>query len=254
MRKLDKSFRNAEAPFVAEHGARSAPGGYDGLDGDLPQWVPQYVQVNFARIRTTLLTWRQDREGHISRDKLAEWISADDCSDAPHEIRAAIHELALIQRFVRLGEEQGLRAFLGEDQAKTYEIGNALRQAQKQRAQKPRNYTPDGQETVNQMIRRLACHRQYVTYSAKELWPVFYSELDQHKMMPNELTHQSGQLRKSAIFYWVYSQEKAITFGRFENVLSQSRANDEFDALVQRVLWLGIEGVDERRTTANARQ
>ena len=65
------------------------------------------------------------------------------------------------------------------------------------------------------MIGRLANGRP--DESAKDLWPHFYSKLDEHSLYPKENT------QKGVIEYDFKSKQKTITFGTFEKVVSQYR-------------------------------
>lgn len=102
----------------------------------------------------------------------------------------------------------------------TLRIGADHSQAQSDRARKPRGkLSPDSGLTIADTVSRLST--EYPEETAKELWPHFYSELEQMHLYPQE--HDADDLNKCTISYDRNDTRKQITFGRFANLVSQSR-------------------------------
>jgi hypothetical protein len=87
---------------------------YDGLLGQLPDWVPPPLPHEFVAVRNRLL----DSE---SIDKVQEWMrlwcsptSGEWMAYVPPEYDRDIDSLVYIQRLVNLGPQAGIDAYLGK--------------------------------------------------------------------------------------------------------------------------------------------
>lgn len=103
-----------------------------------------------------------------------------------------------------------------------YNYGVQERQRQTDRAKKSRIKTGAGsdQPTPAAIIAKLACAEQYNECSAKELWPLFFSELESNHFDPLEDDLKPGKLRYT---YDLLDKRKTITFGHFANEVAAYR-------------------------------
>jgi hypothetical protein len=97
---------------LARFEARNAPQ-YDGLNGQLPDWMPPPLKHEFNAVRDRLL----DSE---SIDDVQNWMglwrspTADGWMYVPPEYDRDIDSLVYIQSIVNLGPEAGIDAYLGK--------------------------------------------------------------------------------------------------------------------------------------------
>jgi hypothetical protein len=94
-------------------------------------------------------------------------------------------------------------------------------EAQRQRAKKPRGKVTHEGITLDQVIEMLVCKPEYRNFSAPELWPHLFSELEDLELDPTDIN--STDPKKSAYSYDFKSKRKAITYGRFANLISKYR-------------------------------
>lgn len=107
-------------------------------------------------------------------------------------------------------------------------LGTNYSQSQSERAKKPRaKLSPDsdGGPTIKEIISTLALSKseEFCEETAKGLWPHFFSRLDEILLNPEENGHDDE--KKARISYDYKSTRKNITFGRFSNIVSESRKN-----------------------------
>lgn len=103
-----------------------------------------------------------------------------------------------------------------------YRYVGEYRKDQSVRARLPRGKINDKGETIKGIVESLAASRAHEEESAKELWPKFYSELDERNLDPVESPH-SADLNKAAYEYDFDGSRKRITFGRFATIVSNCR-------------------------------
>ncbi len=107
--------------------------------------------------------------------------------------------------------------------APTFAIGQATRNAQSERARKPRGKITEDGETINQVILELALNPQYRRDTARELWPRLWQLLNEKELDPKE-NENSENPKKWTYEYDFKNGRKKITFGRFQRVVSKAHA------------------------------
>lgn len=93
---------------------------------------------------------------------------------------------------------------------------------QRQRAAKPRGRLVEDGPTMYELVRSLATAHHNIELSAKELWPLLWSALEELGLEPAE--HAEGEDPKK----WRYDYQfnggiKPLTFGTFEGHVSKAR-------------------------------
>lgn len=133
--------------------------------------------------------------------------SLDRLSDA----RDRIHRITAQEGFA---QQQRLHA--------NFNLGSATRQDQSDRAKKNRGkFGGDNPKlTMADVIANLATAHEYGESSAKELWPVLLSKLDEYHLDPQEDKSVAGKLK---YIYDLRGKQKTISFEHFSNVVSESR-------------------------------
>ena len=107
-----------------------------------------------------------------------------------------------------------------DDIHRTLQMGVEYSRGQSDKAKKPRGKLPDdNNSTVADIVQKIASDHPEET--AKELWPQFYSELDQRQLSPQE--HDAEVMAKCSISFDYRDSRKSITFGRFANIISEHR-------------------------------
>ena len=93
--------------------------------------------------------------------------------------------------------------------------------AQKARAKKPRGKI-DGEVTMAEIVKKLAIAPDHRETSAKQLWPLFISDLGDRRLDPEEVASTTGS-RKSACKYNYADRRRSIAFSSFQNLVSKAR-------------------------------
>jgi len=201
---------------------------YDGVLGTPDSWIPENFQREFTTARNRLLdggyTADQVRNlmaQEIRRYRIAVRNPLNPISyggfPLPPPVRTDVLVLAHIKTAVRLGPEKGLAFLTDQSHADKVQMAERYRQDQSRKAKRPRGklFEANGQ-TINEIIGRLAKGKP--DDSAKELWPHFYSELDDYHLNPKE------DDQKSVIEYDSNDGgRKTIAFGTFKKLVSQYR-------------------------------
>lgn len=105
--------------------------------------------------------------------------------------------------------------------APIFELGMKTRGAQRARAKKPRGRVTDEGTTVAQLIERLVSRPGNGDKTAKELWPVLFSVLDELRLDPKEIIDHSG--KPSYRYCDVNGRDRHLSLRRFQNLTSQAR-------------------------------
>ncbi len=200
---------------------------YDGVLGRLPTWIPENFHRMFSEARNRLLD-----EGHrpqevqalMARERQRERTALRHPTKAisydgflwPPDVRRAIRTLIHLQTAVELEKDQGLAFLLDPSHANAVKKGEQYGQHQSRIAKQPRGKF-DGSEgdTINELIGHLALRRP--DESARELWPHFYSKLDDEELDPEESRDTT------TITYDFNGRRKPLTFGTFQKVVSLFR-------------------------------
>lgn len=95
------------------------------------------------------------------------------------------------------------------------------RDAQSERAKKPRGKITDDGRTIGEVIAKLAL-TQYPTEPAKGLWTHLWAVLEAEGLNPEEVTDPKNP-HGLAYVYDFRDRRKKITFRRFEGVVSKAR-------------------------------
>lgn len=201
---------------------------YDGICGEPPSWVPARNVKIFHRLRSKLLS-------QYSSDQIRDFIDANterfhlsvrmqDTTPIPRHILGDIEQLWILKYAVKWGEKRG-RSMLIDDKEieRNDDYARRNRDAQARRGRLPRRVLPGGNKTIEDAIRSLAT--RYPDYTAKEIWPLLFLELERLGAEPEKL-HDLTNLRKESYEYDTASgQLKKITFGRFADLLAKHRSN-----------------------------
>lgn len=103
----------------------------------------------------------------------------------------------------------------------TLVIGDNHSRAQSKRAKKPRGkLLPDSDNTIKDIISNLALSAEHCEETAKELWPHFFSKLDEMHLNPEE---SADEEKKERIFFDYKNARKRFSFERFSNDVSEFR-------------------------------
>ena len=97
--------------------ARRSNSDYDGLLGSLPPWVPVPLKKEFEHVRNNLLDCYEEegvKEFIQGRKELFKETGIRSVKFTPPEIDDKLDALIYIQSIVDLGEENGIKAYLGE--------------------------------------------------------------------------------------------------------------------------------------------
>jgi hypothetical protein len=200
---------------------------YDGVLGYPPDWMPGNFRREFHEARNRLLdagyNAKQVRDlmsREFRRDREAVRNSTNAVSyDGflwPLSVRRDVRTLARLRTAVRLKREKGLAFLTDPTHANEVKKGEQYGRHQRGIAKNPRGKIEEaGGETINEIIGRLA--KTMGDERAKDLWPHFYSKLDEHTLNPKE------DKEKGVIEYDFKGRRKPITFGTFEKVVSQYR-------------------------------
>jgi hypothetical protein len=106
--------------------------------------------------------------------------------------------------------------------APIYQIGIRHKETQRLRAKKPRSNTTEDGISTEYIIEQLALSAEHREETTKELWPHFFSKLEEAKLRPKESSH-SNPRQSSYTYNPSDGGPKSITFGRFANQVSQYR-------------------------------
>lgn len=103
-----------------------------------------------------------------------------------------------------------------------FNYGAAERQRQSARAQHPRvkAEVDPTQLTPAEIIFKLAHAGEYKEYTARELWPVFYGELEDNQFDPEEDKSDPKSVKYE---YCLVDKKKAISFRHFANEIAKHR-------------------------------
>lgn len=102
------------------------------------------------------------------------------------------------------------------------EFATKYRQEQSCRARKPRGKVTEDGETISAIIGKLALSGEQEE-SATELWPSLFAELDLRHLNPREKNDPKDPRRSVIEYDNAKSERKAITFGRFANIVTNYR-------------------------------
>jgi hypothetical protein len=110
--------------------------------------------------------------------------------------------------------------------APTLAIGGKAREAQSERAKKPRGKISD-KETIGQLITKLAVSPKYRLSAPRALWPVLWARLDGYLLDPKDIT-DPNDLENPKRWAYVYDsndgvKRKKMTFLRFRDIVSEAR-------------------------------
>ena len=118
---------------------------YDGVVGQLPEWVPKWHQEQFVFIRNRLLdNGYQGKK--LTPEKILTFMNRyQDLGEVegdayiPRELWDDIGSLAHLRWCVSLGDQRGLEILAGDDAV----MGRSFRAAQQRKAQRPRQTHDD---------------------------------------------------------------------------------------------------------------
>lgn len=217
---------------------RAAP--YDGVMGEPPEWVPEWHQVEFIRLRNELLDYGVCNT-RVTPEQVLKWLDAwaqireikgDEILPPPYipsEVSKTVEYLADLRFAVSLGKQKGLEFLTGPAHAKYAMMGKNFSRNQSEKAKKPRGKVSDDGKTmtINEIIGQLTRSPEHIDelgdVRAKGLWPLLFSELASRHLHPEEISH-SSDLRKTRYLYDFGDGRKTITFGQFSNVVSYYRS------------------------------
>lgn len=209
---------------------------FDGIMGNLPNWVPDNFQRKFHTIRDRLLGKYTHKHLLDSLDKgIAEARNLRgmltgkpmDITTGPFEFSevTGMSEASFLVRMmdaVLLGPEKGLALLTDPDHAKTAKIGANNRIGQTEKAKLLRGKVGEDGKTINEIIEELAVMPDHRNYTAKEIWNPFISALKERDLEPEE-NETSSEWTKWTICYDYKEGRKTITGGRFANVVYEAR-------------------------------
>ena len=99
-------------------------------------------------------------------------------------------------------------------------IGLKHREAQRQRAQRPRVKVTDDGQTIRQIVEQLARNPEYKEETAPELWRRFYAALDELGLDPKEVMYSE---RTPGYEYTFRGIRRKMSYRQFANNVSVSR-------------------------------
>jgi len=223
---LDRIIRWLDASEQVSEQRRAAT--YDGVLGKLPEWVPKWHQHKFNETRNRLLDRYLFGE-RLQHEQIVAWINeygvlAEENEGQfapfiPREIYQEIGYLAHLRYAVSLGSEEGLVMLAGDNAV----LGRDFRKSQSEKAKKPRdNLGKDGETiTLSKIIADLAARQDF---TAAELWPELFAELELHSLDPVEIEDGSDRHKnRSSYDKDDDGHRKSITFGRFANAIAEKR-------------------------------
>ena len=200
---------------------------YNGIKGRLPSWVPASLQAKFHRAQFALFSATE--QGTATYAALKSDFNALVKTKYPKIVLALLKDerpldvplLILVDFYkaVPLGEERALAKLTDPAFAALVIKGKKYGRQQSKIAKKPRAWVGDLGQTISDIIGRLA---QNKVATAKELWPHFFSELDQYDLNPKEVNHPTNRAQAKYLYDFKEGQ-KSITFGSFEKMVSLHR-------------------------------
>lgn len=205
---------------------------YDGVLGTPPSWMYSNVHAEFEQTRNRVLrlgydpdsvrSWVQEeiatQEAAFADEEKPQYVR----SSIPLEIRKDINTLALVWQAEQLGPDKGLALLTDTSLAGQVAKGKNYGRHQSRIAKQPRGKVGDDEETISQIIGRLGAEEGLERETAQELWDPFFNSLGERRLDPKRIDHPTDP-KKNKIEYNVKDSRKSITYGQFENVLSQYR-------------------------------
>jgi hypothetical protein len=211
--------------------SRSEPE-YDGVLGTPPVWMFSTVHAEFEQTRNRVLrlgydpdsvrSWIQEeiatQEAAFADENNPQYVR----SSIPLDIRKDINTLAWVWQAKQLGPDKGLALLTDTNLAGQVAKGKNYGRHQSRIAKQPRGKVGDDEETISQIISRLGDEEGLERETAQELWGPFFNSLGERRLDPKRIDHPTDP-KKNKIEYNVKDSRKSITYGQFENVLSQYR-------------------------------
>jgi hypothetical protein len=227
---IDHMTPTIEGRYKELH-SRSEPK-YDGVLGTPPAWMFSNAHAEFEKTRNRVLrlgydpdsvqSWIQEeiatQEAAFANEKNPQYVRPS----IPLEIRKDINTLALVWQAKQLGPDKGLGLLTDNTLAGQVAKGKKYGMHQSRIAKLPRSKVGDDKKSISQIISRLGDEEGLERETAKELWDPFYNSLRERRLDPKWIDHPTDP-KKNKIEYNVKDSRKSITFGQFENVLSQYR-------------------------------
>ena len=197
---------------------------YDGVYGSLYESWPPHFHEAFTSLRNQLLKKYSHVETIHYLTIYPHYFDKNYSGRLlmPVSIQSLVGGLRYYYEAMQLGEDKGLSKLMGSTVAGYVEEGKKFRARQSRIAQHPRGKVGDDGKTVNQLIGELAQSAEHKGKGAIELWPLFFSKLDEEGLEPKEIPHGTDN-KKFRYEYDFKDDRRSITFGRFENVLTQWR-------------------------------
>lgn len=206
---------------------------YDGILGELPSWIPENFHYEFHRVREKLLATyaHDDLKRYLTRfnaeqqgmlERALQGITVDYNAQIPFSIWREISILSHFKDAVELESEKGMALLTDPEHSKRVTMGEDYSRQQSDKASKPRGKVSDDGETIGQIIGKMALSGDQEE-SASDLWPSFYSKLEELGLSPHESNHLTDPKKCAYEYGTPNGERRSITFGQFANVASEYR-------------------------------
>ena len=207
---------------------------YDGIRGTLPVWMPPPVIKEFKKIRSKLQIGDRSTDRYTP-DQIQQYIAdypsylnnqkPEIFSVIPGRTLDNIDRLWVLKYATKLGKQDkqaGLAILQGKETAADILYGQKYKKVQPEKVRKPLSKVYNENIAINQIISMLAISSEHEKEIAKELWPHFYSELDDRNLHPY-LLEMDNDITKWKCEYDFGDIRESITFRQFSNIVSESR-------------------------------
>lgn len=218
---------SVRAAIEAQEARTAAP--YDGVLGLLPEWVPEWHQLEFRTTRNRLLDRRSDGDPPTVAQIVTwmdEYAAIQQLADSeaiyhsiPVDIWSEISVLAGYRFVVQQGEDKGLLMLGG----KSAIVGRARRKKQSEIAQRPRPH-----RGIAWLVREVALKTDALgdLLPAEEAWDEFVTKLSERRMLVSE-GRRHGRKPTTVTFEPIAGEdslhERTITYANFQSSLSKER-------------------------------
>jgi hypothetical protein len=145
------------------------------------------------------------------------------------DARIRDHEEVATKQNVFMNHQQTTNGLLNEANAglKVFaELGNAHREAQRERARKPRDKYLTEELTLSSLILKLTTNLENEEESAKTIWPQLFSKLDEYGCDPSEDVTSNEIDKHSYSFKLANGKNSKLMFGSFKVMLSKAQTKN----------------------------
>ena len=197
---------------------------YDGILGSLYEDWPQHFHIAFEATRNKLLNKcsHADALGYLKDFPRYFDKNYNGRLLMPVSIQSLVGDLHYYYCAMRLGKDKGLSKLIGSTVAGHAKEGKKFLARQSRIARNPRGRVGDDGKYIKQIIGELAQSVEQADEGARDLWPHFFSKLDENGLHPEEIDHAT-ESAKSQYKYDFKDGRKSMSFGRFENIVTQQR-------------------------------